>query len=142
MALSVSRGPVAGDGKAPDRLAALVEEIEQAHVLAAPSADDAAGGAPHRRDLVIHGIVGARLADRADEAHVAAEAGQVLGDGVVDARGRPLLVVARIVGERVAEGGRIVGVGLGVREAGDGLLDGGGRGGAHVIEMCCARTCS
>ena len=59
--VSVSRGPKARPVEAADGLAALVEEVDQADILAAPARDVAADRAPDQRDLFRYGIVEASL---------------------------------------------------------------------------------
>ena len=63
----------AGTVEAADRLATLVEEVEQADVLAAPALDVAADGAADEGDLLGDRIVAAAFATDADVLHVAAE---------------------------------------------------------------------
>ena len=89
--------------KASDGFAALEEEVRHADVLAAPSVDEAALDAPDQGDLRRQRIVAARIDHRPEIVHVAADAGEILGEGREDAARRRLRQIARIVGNREAD---------------------------------------
>ncbi len=91
--------------EAADRLAALVEEVDQPHIVVAPTRDVPADDPSHQGDLLRERVVEARLAGHADVFHVAAKAREVAADLEVVALGRGLGMIALVVGEARAPGG-------------------------------------
>src|SRR5262249_6565886 len=97
--------PKAVRREAADDGGAAEEAVHQRHARSAPTGDVAALRAHHADEVAAERLVVTYVLGGAQESHVAAQSRDVLAKLRVDAVGRQLVVVERVVGDGVAGGG-------------------------------------